>query len=65
VFGSTHGAYQPTIQTSWETLKLVANGIELKAGALGIKENQEQLRRINLRWHDLLLRLDSNQQPSD
>ena len=32
VFGSTHGAYQPTIQTAWETLKLLANGIEPKAG---------------------------------
>ena len=32
VFGSTHGAYQPTIQTAWETLKLLANGVELKAG---------------------------------
>ncbi len=53
VFGSTHGAYQPTLQTGWETLKLLANGIELKAGAQGLKDNQEQLRRIDLRWHDL------------
>jgi hypothetical protein len=53
VFGSTHGAYQPTLQTGWETLKLMANGLELKAGAQGIKENQEALRRIDLRWHDL------------
>jgi integrase len=27
VFGSTNGEYQPTIQTGWETLKLLANGI--------------------------------------
>src|SRR5688572_1563361 len=53
VFGSTHGAYQPTIQTAWETLKLLANGLELKGGPAGLKENQEQLRRIDLRWHDL------------
>jgi site-specific recombinase XerD len=53
VFGNTHHAYQPTIQTSWKTLKLLANGLELKTGAQGIKENQEQLRRIDLRWHDL------------
>jgi hypothetical protein len=32
VFGSTHGAYQPTIQTAWETLKLLANGLEPTAG---------------------------------
>jgi integrase len=53
VFGSTHGAYQPTIQTAWETLKLLANGLELKVGEEGVKCNQEQLRRIDLRWHDL------------
>jgi integrase len=53
VFGSTHGAHQPTIQTAWETLKLLANGIDVKAGIDGVKENQEQLRRIDLRWHDL------------
>ncbi|MBI4476973.1 MAG: hypothetical protein HY654_07350 [Acidobacteria bacterium] len=28
VFGSANGARQPTIQTAWETLKLIANGIE-------------------------------------
>jgi integrase len=53
VFGSTHGAYQPTIQTAWETLKLLANGLEPKAGEEGVKWNQEQLRLIDLRWHDL------------
>ena len=53
VFGSTHGAYQPTIQTAWETLKLLANGLEPKAGEEGVKWNAEQLRHIDLRWHDL------------
>ena len=53
VFGSTHGAYQPTIQTAWETLKLLAHGLEPKAGEEGVKWNAEQLRRIDLRWHDL------------
>jgi integrase len=53
VFGSTHGAYQPTIQTAWETLKLLANGLEPKADEEGVKWNAEQLRRIDLRWHDL------------
>ncbi len=52
VFGSTNGEYQPTIQTAWETLKLLASGITPKP-----KEeaawNAEQLRRIDLRWHDL------------
>lgn len=53
VFGNTHGAYQPTIQTAWETLKLLANGLEPKTGEEGVKWNAEQLRRIDLRWHDL------------
>ena len=53
VFGSTHGSYQPTIQTAWETLKLLANGMEPKTGEEGAKWNAEQLRRIDLRWHDL------------
>jgi integrase len=53
VFGSTTGAFQPTIQTAWDTLKLLANGLEPKQGEEGVKRNQEQLRRIDLRWHDL------------
>ncbi|MBY0497892.1 MAG: hypothetical protein K2Y23_27095 [Cyanobacteria bacterium] len=36
--------FQPTLQTGWETLK---------TGAEGIKENQKQLRQIDLRWPDL------------
>src|SRR5439155_1480176 len=49
VFGSTHGAYQPTMQTAWETLKLLANGITPKPGKEGIEHNQEHLDRIDLR----------------
>ena len=47
VFGSTSGGFQPTLQTGWETLKLLANGHTLKTGAAGIKENQKQLRQID------------------
>ena len=53
VFGSTQGAYQPTIQTAWETLKLLANGIEPRPDKEGAAWNREQLQRIDLRWHDL------------
>lgn len=53
VFGSTNGTCQPTIQTALETLRLLANGIEPRAGEEGVQWNQEQLRRIDLRWHDL------------
>jgi integrase len=53
VFGSATGTYQPTIQTAWETLKLLANGIEPKSRTEDTRWNQEQLRRIDLRWHDI------------
>src|SRR5690349_369822 len=53
VFGSVNGEHQPTIQTAWETLKLLANGVTPKAGKEGSDWNAEQLRRIDLRWHDL------------
>ena len=53
VFGSSNGEYQPTIQTAWETLKLLANGIAPKPGKEGMQWNAEQLRGIDLRWHDL------------
>ena len=64
VFGSTHGAYQPTIQTAWETLNLLANGLEPKAGEEGVKWNAEQLRRIDLRWHDLRHHAESRIMPT-
>jgi integrase len=53
VFGSETGAYQPNIQTAWETLKLLAYGYDPKPGRQGVAWNREQLQRIDLRWHDL------------
>jgi integrase len=53
VFGSGTGAYQPNIQTAWETLRLLGNGIEPKPGREGAPWNREQLEQIDLRWHDL------------
>jgi integrase len=53
VFGSAIGAYQPNIQTAWETLRLLANGIEPRPGREGAQWNREQLERIDLRWHDM------------
>jgi len=53
VFGSATGAYQPNIQTAWESLRLLANGVEPKPGREGAQWNREQLERIDLRWHDL------------
>src|SRR5262245_15145168 len=55
VFGSIQGEYQPTIQTAWETLKLLANGItpRLGKGKEDAAWNADQVREIDLRWHDL------------
>jgi hypothetical protein len=53
VFGGTNGEYRATIQTAWETPKLLANGIPPKPGREGMKWNSELLQRIDLRWHDL------------
>jgi integrase len=52
-FGSANGTYQPNIQTAWETLRLFAYGIEPRSGRKSAEWNQEQLRRTDLRWHDL------------
>jgi integrase len=53
LLGSINGEHQPTIQTAWETLRLLAHGITPKAGKEGSDWNAERLRRIDLRWHDL------------
>jgi integrase len=53
VFGSAAGAYQPELQTAWETLRLLAHGIVPRPTRKGAAWNREQLRRIDLRWHDL------------
>ena len=53
VFGSETGAYQPNIQTAWETLRLLAHGVEPRPGRKGVEWNREQLQRIDLHWHDL------------
>jgi integrase len=49
VFGSASGARQPNIQTAWETLRLLAKGIEPKPGREGAQWNRKQLERIDLR----------------
>jgi len=56
IFGSAHGERQPTIQTAWETLKMLANRIEPKLGKEGEPWNRQQLQRIDLRWHARCLR---------
>jgi integrase len=53
VFGSASGEYQAELQTAWETLRLLAHGIEPRPTRNGAAWNREQLQRIDLRWHDL------------
>jgi len=53
VFGTASGEYQPELQTAWETLRLLAHGIEPRSTRKGAAWNREQLQRIDLRWHDL------------
>jgi integrase len=64
VFGSATGAYQPNIQTGWETLKLLAYGYEPKPGRAGVAWNREQLQRIDLRWHDMRHHAESRIMPT-
>jgi integrase len=53
VFGTANGAYQPELQTAWETLRLLAHGIEPRPTRKGAAWNRDQLQQIDLRWHDL------------
>jgi integrase len=53
VFGTAAGEYQSELQTAWETLRLLAHGIEPKPTRAGAAWNRDQLQEIDLRWHDL------------
>jgi Phage integrase family len=41
------------VSTTWETLRLLAHGIDPKPGRERAQWNREQLEQIDLRWHDL------------
>ena len=53
MFGTAIGAYQPELQTAWETLRLLGHDIEPRSTRTGAAWNREQLRKIDLHWHDL------------
>jgi integrase len=53
VFGTEAGEYQANIQTAWDTLRLLAYGYPPRRLADGLAWNREQLRKIDLHWHDL------------
>ena len=53
VFGGSGGEYQGTIRTAWESLILLANGIEPTRTRAHGRVNREKLAEIDLHWHDL------------
>lgn len=53
VFGAATGEYQGTIRTAWESLVLLANGIEPTRTRAHGRVNREKLAEIDLHWHDL------------
>ena len=53
VFGTESGEYQANIQTAWDTLRLLAYGYMPRRDKEGDSWNREQLRKIDLHWHDL------------
>lgn len=53
VFGTATGEYQGTIRTAWESLVLIAHGIEPTRTRAHGRVNREHLAEIDLHWHDL------------
>ncbi len=53
VFGGASGKYQCTIRTAWESLVLLANGIEPTRTRAHGRVNRDKLAEIDLHWHDL------------
>ena len=55
MFGkATTGEYVKSFRSAWETLLLVANGIEPTREARGQRpSNRQALAQINLHWHEL------------
>jgi integrase len=53
VFGGSAGEYQGTIRTAWESLVLLAHGIEPTRTKSRGRVNRQELAEIDLHWHDL------------
>lgn len=49
----TAAGYQATIRTAWESLVLLANGIEPTRTRAHGRVNRDKLAEIDLHWHDL------------
>lgn len=52
-FGGPAGEYQGTIRTAWESLVLLAHGIEPTRTRRRGRVNRDKLAAIDLHWHDL------------
>lgn len=53
MFGSPSDEFQASFKTAWETLLLVANGLDTRRTKPGARVSREHLKRIDLHWHDL------------
>ncbi|HYT65498.1 MAG TPA: tyrosine-type recombinase/integrase [Vicinamibacterales bacterium] len=53
VFGGVSGEYQGTIRTAWESVVLLAHGVQPTRARAHGRVNREQLAEIDLHWHDL------------
>jgi integrase len=53
VFGGVSGEYQGTIRTAWESVVLLAHGVQPTRTRAHGRVNREQLGEIDLHWHDL------------
>jgi integrase len=52
-FGGPAGEYQGTLRTAWESIVLLAHGIEPTRTRAHGRVNREKLAEIDLHWHDL------------
>jgi integrase len=53
VFGGVSGEYQGRIRTAWESVVLLAHGVQPTRTRAHGRVNREQLAEIDLHWHDL------------
>jgi integrase len=53
VFGTPAGEFQKEFRTAWDTLVLLAAGTKPKRASAHSRVGREDLRKIDLHWHDL------------
>jgi hypothetical protein len=50
--GSPAGEFVANFKTAWESLQLLANGLDARRAKPGARVDSTKLRQIDLRWHD-------------